>query len=222
MVNDQRFLGMPPEQQRAALFQLTGDDRFNSLNPGQLLQFTSRLQATPAVLNRPQLPTPAQVTAPLGQGMQPDTTSAFTGNRFTITPQAGESFSDTMNRAAQAGKTVTPQEVSSQAVKGLKESPAVLGAATGIGASMPAMAAGMGELAAPTTQTVTKGAGYLAQQVEQEGPSLLRQGAGAVAKFAAQHKVTTGTVGLFILNKLGIHPMQILDELTGSAAGKSR
>jgi hypothetical protein len=75
------------------------------------------------------------------------------------------------------------------------------------------MAAGMGELAAPTTQTVTKGAGYLAQQVEQEGPSLLRQGAGAVAKFAAKHKLTTGGVGLLVLNKLGIGLGQILEEL---------
>lgn len=108
------------------------------------------------VTNRPQLPTPSEVIAPLAQGMQPDTTSAFTGNRFTITPQAGESFSDTMNRAAQAGKTVTPQEISSQGMKGLKESPAVLAVATAIGATLPAMAAGMGELAAPTTQTVTR------------------------------------------------------------------
>src|SRR5215469_1741392 len=175
LVNDQRFLGMSPADQRQLLSQATGDDRFNQLGDGETLQFTSQFRATPDVLNRPQLPTPAQVTAPIGQSMQPDTASAFTGNRFTITPQAGESFSDTMNRAAQAGRTVTPQEVSSQGLKGLREAPAVGATATGIGALLPAMGAGIGALAAPTTQTVTQGSGFLTQQIEQEGPSLLRQ-----------------------------------------------
>src|SRR5215472_12358787 len=67
--------------------------------------------------------------------MQPDYSSAFSENRFTITPEPGESFSDTMQRAAQAGKSVTPEEVSSQAWKGLKEAPAVLAAAPAIGAA---------------------------------------------------------------------------------------
>src|SRR5215470_11075009 len=72
MVNDPAFLGMPPAQQREALFKLTGDDSFNSLRDGDVMQFTSRLRATPDVLNRPQLPTPAQVTAPLASSMDSD------------------------------------------------------------------------------------------------------------------------------------------------------
>lgn len=47
---------------------------------------------------------------------------------FVITPKDGESFSDTMKRAAAAGKTVTPQMIQSQTQKGLKEAPTVLAA----------------------------------------------------------------------------------------------
>src|SRR5262245_37677194 len=51
-----------------------------------------------------------------------------------ITPNEGESFADTMKRAAAYGKTVTPQQVQQNAIKGLKEAPAVMAAAPVIGA----------------------------------------------------------------------------------------
>jgi hypothetical protein len=46
MVNDQRFLALPPAQQRQALQKLTGDDRFSNLSDGDTLQFTSRLRTS--------------------------------------------------------------------------------------------------------------------------------------------------------------------------------
>ncbi len=83
-----------------------------------------------------------------GQTSQPQETG-ITRNEdgsFVITPKEGESFADTMRRAANAGKTVTPEMIQSQTKKGLKEAPAVLAAAPVIGAAIPATEAGIAEL----------------------------------------------------------------------------
>jgi hypothetical protein len=69
-------------------------------------------------------------------------------NSFVITPKEGESFSDTMKRAAAAGKTVTPDLIQSQARKGLREVPTVLAAAPAIGAAGTAALAAPGEIPA--------------------------------------------------------------------------
>jgi hypothetical protein len=112
--------------------------------------------------------------------MQPDNTSAFSENRFTITPQPGENFSDTMQRAAQAGKTVPPAEVSSQGLKGLQEAPAVLAAAPAVGMAQPAAMATLGSLLAPTASRTL---------FETQGPSLLRQGATALAPIVKKYGI---------------------------------
>lgn len=81
-------------------------------------------------------------------GATPDT--GLTRNpdgSFVVTPKEGESFSDTMRRAAAMGKTVTPQQIQSQTVKGLKEAPAVLAAAPVIGAAGAASGAAVNEVA---------------------------------------------------------------------------
>jgi hypothetical protein len=65
---------------------------------------------------------------------------------FVITPKEGEEFSDTMQRAAAAGKKVSPELVQKQAVKGLKEAPAVAAAAPVIGAAGAAGVATLGEV----------------------------------------------------------------------------
>src|SRR5579864_3248064 len=64
---------------------------------------------------------------------------------FVVTPLEGESFQDTMKRAAKAGKTVTPQVIQSQAKKGLREAPGVLAAAPAMGAAGAAALAAGGE-----------------------------------------------------------------------------
>jgi hypothetical protein len=71
-------------------------------------------------------------------------------NSFVITPTDDESFSDTMKRAAAMGKTVTPQQIQSQAKKGLQEAPTVLAAAPAAGFAGAAGLAGLGELGAVT------------------------------------------------------------------------
>jgi hypothetical protein len=99
--------------------------------------------------------------------MEPDNTSAFSENRFTVTPQPGEDFSATMQRAAQAGKTVTPAEIGSQSLKGLMEAPAVMAAAPAIGAAGAASLAAPGETlprVLPGTITAVKAIGAWAKE----------------------------------------------------------
>lgn len=66
---------------------------------------------------------------------------------FHVTPLPNESFSDTMKRATNAGKTVSPELLRAQTVKGLKEAPAVMAAAPFMGAAGTAGLMGTGTLA---------------------------------------------------------------------------
>jgi hypothetical protein len=145
--------------------------------------------------------------------MQPDYSGAFSQNRFTITPQPGEDFNDTMQRAAQAGQTVTPEEISSQGWKGIKESPAALAAAPAMGFAGAAGIAGLGELAGATFTKVPGGrdvaTGRMLPWVEQEGKSLLRQGTEAVVSHLKQPgtilKLPFGrAIEYYALGKLGL------------------
>jgi hypothetical protein len=54
---------------------------------------------------------------------------------FQVTPLEGESFAATMQRAANAGKSVTPEVLRAQGIKGLKEAPLVMAAAPLMGAA---------------------------------------------------------------------------------------
>jgi hypothetical protein len=67
------------------------------------------------------------------------------GNRV-IVPKDGESFSDTMKRAADYGKTVTPKQIDAEMQTAPKKAAQVLVAAPLIGAGIPAAEAGLAEL----------------------------------------------------------------------------
>jgi hypothetical protein len=78
---------------------------------------------------------------------------------FSVQPLEGESFLDTMKRAANAGKTVSPDLIQSQTIKGLKEAPVVLASAPTMGAAGAAGIAGIGEVggaAAEYAPTIAK------------------------------------------------------------------
>jgi len=103
-----------------------------------------------------------------------------------ITPREGESFEDTMHRAIEYGKTVTPDQLHQQAHADLKLAPAVLAAAPAIGAGGAAAIAGPATLGsmlgAPTAAAGTVGTGILdvagkeiMRDVTTYGPSLLKQ-----------------------------------------------
>jgi hypothetical protein len=67
------------------------------------------------------------------------------GNRV-IVPKDGESFSDTMKRAADYGKTVTPKQIDAEMQTAPKKAAQVLVAAPLIGAGIPAAEAGLAEI----------------------------------------------------------------------------
>ena len=93
-------------------------------------------------MKRPDLISPPPAAQGIPQGLQ----GAPLQQRFPIVPQQGEDFSQTMQRAAQAGKTVTPEELQGQAIQGAKMAPAVLAGAGAMGAVGAAALAGPGEV----------------------------------------------------------------------------
>src|SRR5437870_2080111 len=92
-------------------------------------------------------PPPSTVPIPQGAIIEGDGMEVHNDGSFTLTPKDGESFADTMKRAAQAGQGVTQEQVDSQTQKGLKQVPVVLAAAPAIGAAGAASLAVPGELA---------------------------------------------------------------------------
>lgn len=94
------------------------------------------------------LAAPKLDTSPKAPGLT-DQKAAFNGNE-PITPLPGESFLDTMRRAAAAGKTVTPEQITGQTIQGIKDLPKVGAAAATAGIALPAAMAGAGELGAAT------------------------------------------------------------------------
>lgn len=65
---------------------------------------------------------------------------------FVITPAPGESFADTMKRAAAAGRNVTPQLLQQQTAKGVQDAPIALGAAAVAGPAILGAEAGAYDL----------------------------------------------------------------------------
>jgi hypothetical protein len=98
---------------------------------------------------------------------------------FQVTPLEGESFAATMQRAANAGKSVTPEVLRSQGIKGLKEAPLVMAAAPLMGAGGAAALAGGAEIAAMSPALVRNGADLLLQELKANPVKTLSTLAGA-------------------------------------------
>lgn len=105
---------------------------------------------------------------------------------FHVTPTEGESFSDTMKRAAKAGKGVTPDQISYQTKQGIKEAPAALAAG-------PAMAGAM-----------------LTAGFAPEVAAALKPAATATVKWASEHKLETA-LAYHLARHMGIPLPKILD-----------
>jgi hypothetical protein len=75
------------------------------------------------------------------------------GNRV-IVPEEGESFADTMNRAAAYGKTVTPQQINAEMATAPRKVAQTLGAAPLIGATGAAGLAAAGAAGPATPQAI--------------------------------------------------------------------
>jgi len=94
---------------------------------------------------------PAQMA---GNRVAPGESRDDIGNRI-IVPKQGESFEDTMNRAADYGKTVTPAQIAAQAKQGFRDDAGLLAAAPILGAGGAAALAGSAE-AAPILANLAK------------------------------------------------------------------
>lgn len=108
----------------------------------------------------------------------PDTSgiSRNSDGSWVITPKEGESFADTMKRAAEAGKHVTPEIIQSQTRKGLKEAPVVLASAPLIGAGGAAALTGAGATIARIPQAaeaILDHAETFAKGIAQRYPTLV-------------------------------------------------
>ena len=73
---------------------------------------------------------------------------------FQVTPLEGESFSATMQRAANAGKSVTPEVLRSQGIKALKEAPLVMAAAPVAGFAGASALTGVGAMGGMAPQAL--------------------------------------------------------------------
>jgi len=92
-----------------------------------------------------------------------------------ITPRDGESFSDTMKRAAAQGQKTTPEQIQKEVSTMPEKAAETLGVA-----SVPLIAAGVGAgggaLLEATSKMVPTGSGFTSKLIEEEGPSLAKQG----------------------------------------------
>jgi hypothetical protein len=122
---------------------------------------------------------------------------------FTVTPFPGESFSDTMQRAARVGKNVTPDLIRQQTMTGIKETPLALGAAATAGIAGPATLAGIGEAGAALPGALTQ-AGNTASLVWQS--PVVQQAARMIASKAIGGAATAaGMAGAYkFMRKIGL------------------
>jgi hypothetical protein len=133
----------------------------------------------------------------------------YAGNRMIVPRQGasffdrGESFEDTMKRAVEAGRNMTPEELSKAAQDDRKLAPVVLAAAPLIGAGGAAAITGMSEagaaVVAPRAITSSVGTGILdaagnefMKDVTTYGPSLLRQYGAKIAVPLARFALRSG------------------------------
>jgi hypothetical protein len=111
------------------------------------------------------------------------------GNQV-IVPKPGESFADTMKRAAEYGKTVTPEQINAEMATAPKKAAQVSLAALLGGATLPAIG--------PAVEA---------------GAPLIGAGAKAVAGWTAAHPVAAA-MGYHIARELGIPLPKILDVMS--------
>lgn len=121
------------------------------------------------------IPQGATLQALVGPGEQTNDV----GNKV-IVPRDGESFADTMKRAAAYGKTVSPEQINAEMATAPTKVAQTLGAAPLIGAVGAAGLAGAGQLVAPTAGRTL---------FETQGPSLLRQATAALGPIAQKYGI---------------------------------
>jgi hypothetical protein len=114
-----------------------------------------------------------------------------------IVPKEGESFDDTMKRAAAYGKTVTPSQINAETRTAPGKAATVLAAAPAIGAAGTAALAAPGELAGTAEKFL---------QISEKALEHLGENYPQLTKLAAKLGYGAGAAGAYkLLNKLGLH-----------------
>lgn len=114
-----------------------------------------------------------------------------------IVPKDGESFADTMKRAAAHGKTVTQDQINKEMATAPGKAATVLAAAPVIGAGGAAALAAPGELPAAAEKLL---------QISSNALEHLAENYPQLTKLAGKLGYGAGAIGAYkLLNKLGIH-----------------
>jgi len=125
------------------------------------------------------------------------------GNKV-IVPKEGESFADTIKRAADYGKTVTPGQVNAEVRTMPGKAATVLAAAPVIGAAGAASLAGAGEVGAAIPSLPASAEKLL--QISEHALEHLAENYPQLTKLAGRLGYGAGAAGAYkLLNKLGIH-----------------
>lgn len=124
--------------------------------------------------------------------IQPEGEQTNDIGKTVIVPKDGESFQDTMKRAAEHGKSVTPQDINDEMATAPGKAAAVLGAAPVMGAAGTAALAGVGSLALPGG----------AQSIGQAGLRIAKS-------LATLDNVKKAAWASLVLKELGISPKHL-------------
>ena len=147
------------------------------------------------------------------QGLSPLEQLALMGSEYTtpestgettndvgntvIVPKDGESFADTMQRAASYGKTVTPEQMNAEMRTAPAKAATVVAAAPAIGAAGTAALAAPGELAGTAERVL---------QISEKALEHLGENYPQLTKLASKLGYGAGAAGAYkLLNKLGLH-----------------
>ena len=151
--------------------------------PASNLSALEQLEQQSAKAKPQQAPPSGQVTNDVGNSV--------------IVPKPGESFDDTMNRAAAYGQTVTPQQISAETATIPGKAATVLAAAPAMGAAGTAALAAPGEIASGAEKLL---------QISEKALEHLGENYPQLTKLAAKLGYGAGAVGAYrLLNKLGLH-----------------
>lgn len=164
---------------------------------------------------------------PLAAGQAPNQISADN----PIMPLPGETSGETMRRAADVGRQITPGQIAAEHRQNIRRAPIVAAAAPVIGAAGAAGIAGGGEAAGalfgPTVTSETVGTGIvdslgneITREVVRYGPSFARQ----ALTWAAQNKGNIALLGVAyqIARASGIPLPDVLGKLIGGGKAAFR
>lgn len=171
--------------------------QIEGLPPGSTVRPLPQIEGLPAGSTVKQLQPAGEQTNEIG--------------KTVIVPKDGESFSDTMARAALHGKSVTQQDINDEMATAPGKAATVIGAAPVIGAAGAAALAGAGAAPGAAAKALTPSQLSLPGLGLSEGASSIVQTALRGAKaLSTLSNIQRAGIGTLVLKELGITPKHIL------------